>query len=332
MKSWSHLLLIVFFGAPSFLLPPQPTGQPDIPASCTITNLYDAFGKDRPGLTRDFGFSALVTYGDKTILFDAGSNADIFQRNVEALGVDLQKIDFVVISHAHFDHLNGLDYVLSKNPKVKIYFPYDIFWGAPVPFDATGMDPAAKDALPPEMQYFEGGPTKFVIRQSGRFWGSNIEFIKKDTVIFPGISLIATGAPYMGYFTKYPNVNLVNEQLADAPADQSTAKFSELPELSLSLQTRAGEVVVVGCSHSTVQAIVAEARAFTQRTIDLVCGGFHLLPFREPDIRALTATMQKDLGVQRVAPAHCTGHLGFKLFREAYGENYLFLGLGETVH
>lgn len=45
------------------------------------------------------------------------------------LEVDLTKIDMVVVSHAHPDHLNGLDYLLTIHPKVWIYFPEDIFSG-----------------------------------------------------------------------------------------------------------------------------------------------------------------------------------------------------------
>jgi metal-dependent hydrolase (beta-lactamase superfamily II) len=56
----------------------------------TITNLYDAFGKN-DSLTQDFGFSCILKYGGKTILFDAGSNADIFKDNVEKPGIDLRR-------------------------------------------------------------------------------------------------------------------------------------------------------------------------------------------------------------------------------------------------
>lgn len=155
----------------------------------TITNLYDAFGKDTI-LTKDFGFSCITKYKGKTILFDAGSNADIFKENTTNLGIDLSKVDIVIVSHGHFDHLNGLDYVLKINPKVKIYFPYDIFWGAPVPFDATGQETAIKDSLPTYMQYFDGGNTKFSINQSGRFWNANIEFVKTSKEILPDFILL----------------------------------------------------------------------------------------------------------------------------------------------
>jgi 7,8-dihydropterin-6-yl-methyl-4-(beta-D-ribofuranosyl)aminobenzene 5'-phosphate synthase len=51
----------------------------------SITNLYDAFGKNT-ALLQDFGFSCITKYQGKTILFDAGSNADFFKYNVERLG------------------------------------------------------------------------------------------------------------------------------------------------------------------------------------------------------------------------------------------------------
>ena len=60
--------------------------------------LYDAFGKSTD-VTKDWGFSALVEYDGKRILVDTGNNADTFEHNVKAMGVDLQSLDFVVISH-----------------------------------------------------------------------------------------------------------------------------------------------------------------------------------------------------------------------------------------
>ena len=71
-----------------------------------VTILYDSFGKS-PSLTMDWGFAALVEYGGKRILFDTGNNSQVFEHNVKAAGVDLQKLDFVVMSHRHGDHFHG---------------------------------------------------------------------------------------------------------------------------------------------------------------------------------------------------------------------------------
>ena len=78
-----------------------------------VTILYDAFGESKE-LTKDWGFSALVEHNGKRILFDTGNDAAIFEHNVKALGVDLTKLDFVVISHRHADHTTGLRYVLKR--------------------------------------------------------------------------------------------------------------------------------------------------------------------------------------------------------------------------
>src|SRR6185295_1837636 len=91
-----------------------------------ITILYDALGTDA-AMKKDWGFSALVEVGGKRILFDTGNDRDIFAANVKAKGVDLSNLDFVVLSHHHSDHMAGLSYVLSVNPKVKIYAPKEGF-------------------------------------------------------------------------------------------------------------------------------------------------------------------------------------------------------------
>lgn len=294
----------------------------------TIVNLYDAFGKDAR-LTKDFGFSCILKYHGKTILFDAGSNADIFQKNTEILGIDLKKVDIVVISHGHFDHLNGIDYLLKINPKVKIYMPYDVFWGAPVPFDATGQEASAKDSLPIYQQYFDGGATKFSINQSGRFWQSNVEYLKMSKEIMPGIRLIATNSPFMGYFSGYPGKSFVEGQFQEQ--DHSQYKYTNLPELSLSLFVLNRDVLIVGCSHSGVENIVAETTKFTGKTVGLLYGGFHLIPFDRDKTKDIALLLKTKLQVQKVAPAHCTGHLAFKILMDLYGENFLYAGLGETL-
>jgi 7,8-dihydropterin-6-yl-methyl-4-(beta-D-ribofuranosyl)aminobenzene 5'-phosphate synthase len=79
-------------------------------------------------MTKAWGFSALVEFAGKRILFDTSGNAEILEHNVKALGVDLSKLDFVVISHRHGDHISGLNYLFHVNPTVKIYTPAEP-WG-----------------------------------------------------------------------------------------------------------------------------------------------------------------------------------------------------------
>lgn len=325
MKYFSHCSLPVIVLLTAFWYPSTPSYH--TVQEGTITNLYDAFGKN-PLLTKDFGFSCITKYNGKTILFDAGSHADIFRHNTSNLGIDLSKIDIVVVSHGHFDHLNGLDYLLTVNPNVKIYFPYDIFWGAPVPFDASGEEPGMQDSLPDYMQYFDGGHTKFTIKQSGRFWHANIEFVPASKEILPGLTLVATTSPFMGYFSCYPGKSFVEGQFNKA---QDACKNTNLPELSLSMKTSQGQVIIVGCSHTGVENIVQAAQEATKAETALIYGGFHMLPYNREQTIQLVNRIKYDLKVRRVAPAHCTGHLAFKILNDAYKNDYLYAGLGETV-
>lgn len=308
------------------MLAPASGVADDRPSGNYILNLYDAMGPDIEGVTQDFGFSALISWEGQLILFDAGTNADVLKGNAAALGVDLAEVDFAVASHSHFDHINGFDYLLEVNPEVKIYFPQDPFFGAPFPFDATGMDPTAAAGLPLDQQYFRGGETKFTFDQSGRFWGSDVEYVAESREIAPGIHLVATRSPYMGYFTRYPGSSV---EMDDT---DSEVKTMGLPELSLSLKSNQGEILIVGCSHSLVETIVSESRSYLGvEKIRLVMGGFHLIPYDGEEIVGMALRMKDDLGVESVAPAHCTGHLGFKVFSEVFGDDYHRAGLGSYV-
>ena len=94
--------------------PSAPAATAPDPNQVRITVLYDAFGK-QSAMQRDWGYSALVEYSGKRILFDTGNNADILAKNAAAKGVDLSRLDFVVMSHRHGDHMGGMSYLLSVN-------------------------------------------------------------------------------------------------------------------------------------------------------------------------------------------------------------------------
>src|SRR6476660_6908129 len=185
MRSFNMLVLAA---AITFVVPSAAGIESALAAdfSGRITILYDAFGKDS-AMTKDWGFSALVEVAGKSILFDTGDNADIFAANVKAKGVDLTKLDFVVLSHRHSDHMAGLSYVLSVNPTVKIYAPKEGFgiYGSSLPSGFYRKD----EALPPEMRYYGGKPPAVI--KSGSAWANaNFELIDQTTEIAPGITLI----------------------------------------------------------------------------------------------------------------------------------------------
>src|SRR5207245_10923040 len=237
-------LAMVLAGCAATTSPPQAARADS--AKAQITVLYDAFGKSS-AMQKDWGYAALIEYGGKRILFDTGNNSDILAQNAKAKGIDLSKLDFVVMSHRHGDHMGGMGYVLSVNPKVKIYAPKEGFgvYGGDLPSTFYRKDAS----LPPEQRYYDGAPPE--IMRFGAAWpGAHFQRRDKTSEIAPGIHLI--------------------ELVSDKPGTL------ELRELSLAFDTPDSMVIVVGCSHPGIDKIV-EAAARINPRINLVAGGFHLV-------------------------------------------------------
>jgi 7,8-dihydropterin-6-yl-methyl-4-(beta-D-ribofuranosyl)aminobenzene 5'-phosphate synthase len=75
------------------------------------------------GLETSWGFACLIEGLEKTVLFDTGGNGEILLANMKRLGLDVNKIDAIVLSHIHGDHTGGLDAILTHNPDVTVFLP-----------------------------------------------------------------------------------------------------------------------------------------------------------------------------------------------------------------
>jgi 7,8-dihydropterin-6-yl-methyl-4-(beta-D-ribofuranosyl)aminobenzene 5'-phosphate synthase len=265
-----------------------------------ITILYDAFG-NAAGMEKDWGYAALIEYGGKRILFDTGDNPEILAHNASAKGVDLSRLDFVVISHRHGDHVGGMEHLLRVNPDVKIYAPRENF--GVFGFSLPGTFYRKDASLPPEQRYYDGEPPE--VMRFGTAWPrAHFELVEKTTEIAPGIHLVAL--------------------VSDKPTTL------ELRELSLAIDTPDGVILVVGCSHPGIDRI-AEAVVSMGKRIHLIAGGFHLVVAKDPEIDAIVTGLRDRWGVAFVAPGHCTGEPTFAALRRAFGDRYLYAGLGTTL-
>ena len=101
-------------------------------------------------------------------------------------------------------------------------------------------------------------------------------------------------------------------------------------EHALLIITDRGVVVITGCAHPGIVKMVRRAKALTGKEILLVMGGFHLMHDYAESIRPIIADL-KDLGVQYVAPSHCSGGEAMQLFKEAYQHRYIESGVGKII-
>jgi 7,8-dihydropterin-6-yl-methyl-4-(beta-D-ribofuranosyl)aminobenzene 5'-phosphate synthase len=98
----------------------------------------------------------------------------------------------------------------------------------------------------------------------------------------------------------------------------------------LVINTSEGLVIVVGCSHPGIDKIVEAATAINPR-IHFIAGGFHLVVAPDPDIERIVTALHDRFKVEYVAPGHCTGEPAFTALRKAFGDHYLYAGLGTTL-
>jgi 7,8-dihydropterin-6-yl-methyl-4-(beta-D-ribofuranosyl)aminobenzene 5'-phosphate synthase len=101
---------------------PLPETSNEAVAEWRLTILYDNNSHD-PNLEADWGFSCLIEGPESVILFDTGADSAILLANMRKLELDPSRIDAVVLSHNHRDHVGGLGGFLVKNPDVIVYLP-----------------------------------------------------------------------------------------------------------------------------------------------------------------------------------------------------------------
>jgi 7,8-dihydropterin-6-yl-methyl-4-(beta-D-ribofuranosyl)aminobenzene 5'-phosphate synthase len=290
--------LIVLLAGLSCLFPAR---ADDAPARVTV--IFDAFGKPSE-LERGWGYSALVEYGGKRILFDTGGQYQAFKDNVRKLNIDLKRLDFVVISHRHGDHTGGLAYVLEQNPHVKIYAPLET--GS---FGTPPSPPAAKALLrnaagiAPDLRYFNGKPPANLTIDSP--WpGTTFTLIDKSVEIAPGLFLIKTVSDSKGTL--------------------------ELNEISLAIKTPQGLAVVVGCSHPGIERILEAASQYDPHLYTIV-GGLHLVDKSDQQVTEVVNNFQARWHIERVAAGHCTGEFAQVELDRVFGNRHDHSGLGETI-
>ena len=106
---------------------------------------------------------------------------------------------------------------------------------------------------------------------------------------------------------------------------------NRIPEQSLILQTGTRNILITGCAHPGIVAIIQRAREITGGDIHVVLGGFHLNGHSESAIRKII-TAFKGMGVERVGATHCSGKSAMNAFKEAYEENWIEMGVGRVLH
>ncbi|MES2325762.1 MAG: MBL fold metallo-hydrolase [Pseudomonadota bacterium] len=234
----------------------------------------------------EWGYSALVEADGHKFLFDTGFHPDLVLSNARSLGVDLSRIDTVVLSHHHDDHTNGLVELRrelgAKNPHAMA-----------TTYVAAGLfDPRVDQDGKEENAFLAQRP--LYEKLGGRFVSYD-----KPVQLAPGVWL--TGP--------VPRVhNETNWSPGDRRRTSAGLVEDNIPEdSSIVIETAQGLVIITGCGHAGIVNISDYARKITgQQKIVAIIGGLHLFQKSDGVIR-WTADQLRPFHPQYLLLGHCTG-------------------------
>jgi 7,8-dihydropterin-6-yl-methyl-4-(beta-D-ribofuranosyl)aminobenzene 5'-phosphate synthase len=238
---------------------------PGIESPVTIRVVYDNYIKVE-GLKADWGYSIVIEGLDKNILFDTGANPDIFELNFRKMNIEAKKIDYLIFSHEHADHTEGVSSFAKLTKNIPVIIPFSF-----------------SDSFKKKMVGF--GLEPLLVKEPAKICNN-----------------LYTSGEFSG----------------------------PIPEQALVLNTKQGLVVMTGCSHPGLIDMLKEIKSAFNKNIYMVFGGFHLLEKSDNDMKNIIEEL-KSLGVVKCGATHCTGEAQTKMIKEAFGPNFIELGVGNTI-
>ncbi|MCU4174657.1 MBL fold metallo-hydrolase [Carboxylicivirga sp. N1Y90] len=239
----------------------------------------------------EHGLSFYLKFKDVIILFDLGQSGK-FIANAEQLGIDLTKVDYVVLSHGHYDHTGGLPAFFEINIKAKVYLHRE----------------ALKERFSWSTQMIK--PNHIAWRDDVALYSNRFIFVDEPLELVPGLWLLTN-------IGKSKGMRLTNKKLIVRKNNVNECDQFE-DEIVIVAKDKDLPVVLNGCAHHGIINILNEVKA--QLGFDhyqLIAGGLHLNGQSEETIQKVIDEL-KPFSVEKWAINHCTGEKAVEVFINAF--------------
>ena len=275
-----------------------------------LTLIENETSKGQEHLKAEAGLSLFIEFGNQKILFDTGSSG-AFADNAEKLGVDISKVDFVVISHAHFDHTGGLERFFQINKTAKVYINENVKGSYYYKLLFLKKNIGTRQDL------FKNYSDRFI-------------FVTDDLQINDNIKIITqiTNNHKLPSDSKHIFTKKNDKFVPDDFSHEQMLVLTEGDKLH----------VFTGCSHHGIVNMVESAEHLANGKKMNVIGGFHMynpltkgLSEKKEDVIKVGELLNKNKGIDTIATGHCTGKGAFKILKGVLGDKLLSLNTGSQL-
>ncbi len=267
-----------------------------------ITVLVDNLAPET--LLCEWGLSFYITFEGENYLLDMGGSG-AFAENADRLGISLADVKCAFLSHAHYDHSDGMDAFFERNKTAPLYIR-----------EGTLENCYGKNAE--DMLHYIGIKEGSLTRYADR-----IRYASGDEEISPGVYLV----PH-----KTEGLEKVGERVGmkiRIGDRYETDTFRH--EQSLVFRTDKGLVVFNSCSHAGPDVIIREiSRTFPGEHIFAYLGGLHQFRSSRYEVQQL-ADLLKEQDVDHIYTGHCTGDEAFGILHETLGDKIVQFCSGYQV-
>lgn len=261
-----------------------------------VTTLMEDYSGSRQDLVAEHGLSLYIEVDGKKILFDTGQNGK-FIENAKKLNIDLKDLDYVIISHGHFDHGGGFrDLMEEINPDIKLY--------------------VGKGFFDEKYNLMEGGDYEFKGNSFDESFLQEhnipVEYVHEKMINLTENLMLFTN---FDRDEKFENINEIMYLKKDG--EYSLDDYNE--EVSLGIKTDKGLLVLVGCSHPGIVNILESIKNRTEMDVYGVIGGTHLIMEDDEKINKIIDYLV-DEEIELVGACHCTGKHGETMLSQQLGD------------
>jgi 7,8-dihydropterin-6-yl-methyl-4-(beta-D-ribofuranosyl)aminobenzene 5'-phosphate synthase len=260
-----------------------------------------------------FGLSLVITATvqgtQHTVLFDAGPEGYVVERNGARLGIDFGAIESVILSHGHWDHAGGLTTALALIRAQN--------GGRPVPYYMHPGMFRQRGARLPNGTIIPHKPLPSVDALTAG--GAAVVNARIPQVLLDDCFYVSGEIPRVTPYERgMPPTHLRRTE------DGTTWEHDQwiMDERFLVVRVRdKGLVVFTACSHAGVVNVLTHAReTFPDTPLHAVMGGLHLSGAAQEQVIPETVQGLRAFGLQMIVPAHCTGWRAVTALVNTFGD------------